>query len=150
MSIIDFVFDVVSSVALDAVFDAVFNVAFNVVFAAVFRCRQVIARGLQELITFEIVDYRDFAKQHSGEFDRIISCEMVRDWKTTPTSASVGALLRSLCFVSLLCAYELDFRETSQCENSIVIIIVGAVGTPSVLVAVYVNIAVVFFLWFLS
>lgn len=39
---------------------------------------QVIARGLQKLVTFELVDYRDFAKQHPGEFDRIISCEMVR------------------------------------------------------------------------
>lgn len=42
------------------------------------RWRQVLARGLQDLITFELVDYRDFAKQHPGEFDRIISCEMVR------------------------------------------------------------------------
>lgn len=39
---------------------------------------QVIARGLQHLVTFELVDYRDFAKKHPGEFDRIISCEMVR------------------------------------------------------------------------
>ena len=38
----------------------------------------MLARGLQDLITFELVDYRDFAKQHPGEFDRIISCEMVR------------------------------------------------------------------------
>ncbi|CAM9399488.1 unnamed protein product [Laminaria digitata] len=38
---------------------------------------KVIARGLQGLITFELVDYRDFAKQHPGEFDRIISCEMI-------------------------------------------------------------------------
>lgn len=40
---------------------------------------QVIERGLQGLVTFELVDYRDFAKQHPGEFDRIISCEMVRE-----------------------------------------------------------------------
>lgn len=38
----------------------------------------MISRGLQNLVTFELVDYRDFAKQHPGEFDRIISCEMVR------------------------------------------------------------------------
>ncbi|CAN0020776.1 unnamed protein product [Ectocarpus sp. 4 AP-2014] len=38
---------------------------------------KVLARGLQDLITFELVDYRDFAKQHPGEFDRIISCEMI-------------------------------------------------------------------------
>jgi cyclopropane-fatty-acyl-phospholipid synthase len=28
-------------------------------------------------MTFELVDYRVFAKQHPGEFDRIISCEMI-------------------------------------------------------------------------
>lgn len=39
----------------------------------------MLARGLQDLITFELVDYRDFAEQHPGEFDRIISCEMVSD-----------------------------------------------------------------------
>ncbi|CAN0082345.1 unnamed protein product [Pylaiella littoralis] len=38
---------------------------------------KVLARGLQDLITFELVDYRDFAEQHPGEFDRIISCEMI-------------------------------------------------------------------------
>ncbi|KAG5191113.1 Mycolic acid cyclopropane synthetase-domain-containing protein [Tribonema minus] len=34
-------------------------------------------RGLEHLITFELVDYRVFARQHRGEFDRIISCEMI-------------------------------------------------------------------------
>ncbi|CAM9124184.1 unnamed protein product, partial [Phaeothamnion confervicola] len=34
-------------------------------------------RGLENLITFELVDYRVFAKHHPGEFDRIISCEMI-------------------------------------------------------------------------
>ncbi|CAN0440695.1 unnamed protein product, partial [Hapterophycus canaliculatus] len=38
---------------------------------------KVAARGLQDLITFELVDYRDFAKQRPGELDRIISCEIV-------------------------------------------------------------------------
>ena len=38
---------------------------------------RVRARGLQHLITFEIIDYRVFAEQHPGEFDRIISVEMI-------------------------------------------------------------------------
>ena len=38
---------------------------------------RVRARGLDHLITFEIVDYRDFAAAHPGEFDRIISVEMI-------------------------------------------------------------------------
>jgi len=38
---------------------------------------RVRSRGLQHLVTFEIVDYRDFAAAHPGEFDRIISVEMV-------------------------------------------------------------------------
>jgi Mycolic acid cyclopropane synthetase len=38
---------------------------------------QVAAAGLSHLMTFELVDYRVFAKQHPGEFDRIISCEMI-------------------------------------------------------------------------
>lgn len=53
-------------------------VHFIFVFGSKNNLRQVLARGLQHLITFELVDYRDFAKQHPGEFDRIISCEMVR------------------------------------------------------------------------
>ena len=58
----------------------------------------MIARGLQELITFEIVDYRDFAKQHPGEFDRIISCEMVRARRDNLTSvAIVAAKASSVC-----------------------------------------------------
>ena len=28
-------------------------------------------------MTFELIDYRVFARQHPGEFDRIISCEMI-------------------------------------------------------------------------
>lgn len=38
---------------------------------------RVKARGLDHLITFEIVDYRAFAAAHKGEFDRILSCEMI-------------------------------------------------------------------------
>jgi cyclopropane-fatty-acyl-phospholipid synthase len=38
---------------------------------------QVAAAGLSHLMTFELVDYRVFAQQHPGEFDRIISCEMI-------------------------------------------------------------------------
>jgi cyclopropane fatty-acyl-phospholipid synthase-like methyltransferase len=38
---------------------------------------RVRARGLDHLITFEIVDYRVFAAAHPGEFDRIISVEMI-------------------------------------------------------------------------
>jgi len=38
---------------------------------------RVAARGLSHLITFEIVDYRVFAASHPGEFDRIISIEMI-------------------------------------------------------------------------
>lgn len=38
---------------------------------------RVRARGLDHLITFEIVDYRVFAADHPGEFDKIISVEMV-------------------------------------------------------------------------
>jgi cyclopropane-fatty-acyl-phospholipid synthase len=35
--------------------------------------------GLQELITFEVVDYRVFArrKENRGKFDRVLSCEMI-------------------------------------------------------------------------
>ena len=38
---------------------------------------RVRARGLAHLITFEIVDYRVFAEQHAGEFNKIISIEMI-------------------------------------------------------------------------
>jgi predicted NAD/FAD-binding protein/cyclopropane fatty-acyl-phospholipid synthase-like methyltransferase len=38
---------------------------------------RVRARGLDHLITFEIIDYRVFAADHPGEFDKIISVEMV-------------------------------------------------------------------------
>jgi cyclopropane-fatty-acyl-phospholipid synthase len=38
---------------------------------------RVRARGLSHLITFEIVDYRVFAEAHKGEFDRILSIEMI-------------------------------------------------------------------------
>jgi cyclopropane fatty-acyl-phospholipid synthase-like methyltransferase len=38
---------------------------------------RVRARGLQHLISFEIIDYRVFAEKHPGEFDRIISVEMI-------------------------------------------------------------------------
>uniref|UniRef100_A0A7S2XUH5 Amine oxidase domain-containing protein n=1 Tax=Fibrocapsa japonica TaxID=94617 RepID=A0A7S2XUH5_9STRA len=38
---------------------------------------RVKARGLGHLITYELVDYRVFADLHPGEFDRIISCEMI-------------------------------------------------------------------------
>jgi cyclopropane fatty-acyl-phospholipid synthase-like methyltransferase len=38
---------------------------------------RVKARGLSHLITFEIVDYRVFAEAHPGEFDKIISVEMI-------------------------------------------------------------------------
>jgi uncharacterized protein len=38
---------------------------------------RVRARGLEHLITFEIIDYRVFAANHPGEFDKIISVEMV-------------------------------------------------------------------------
>jgi predicted NAD/FAD-binding protein/cyclopropane fatty-acyl-phospholipid synthase-like methyltransferase len=39
--------------------------------------KRVRARGLQHLITYEIVDYRVFARDHPGEFDKIISVEMI-------------------------------------------------------------------------
>lgn len=38
---------------------------------------RVKARGLDHLITFEIVDYRVHAERHAGEYDRIISVEMI-------------------------------------------------------------------------
>jgi cyclopropane-fatty-acyl-phospholipid synthase len=38
---------------------------------------RVKARNLQHLIRFEIIDYRIFAQQHKGEFDKIISIEMI-------------------------------------------------------------------------
>jgi len=38
---------------------------------------RVRARGLEHLVSFEIVDYRDFAAAHAGEFDKIISVEMI-------------------------------------------------------------------------
>jgi cyclopropane-fatty-acyl-phospholipid synthase len=35
--------------------------------------------GLQDLITFEVIDYRTFARQprNRGKFDRVLSCEMI-------------------------------------------------------------------------
>jgi cyclopropane-fatty-acyl-phospholipid synthase len=33
--------------------------------------------GLEHLITYELIDYRIFAKVNKGQFDRIISCEMI-------------------------------------------------------------------------
>jgi len=40
---------------------------------------RVKAEGLESLITFEIVDYRVFArrKENRGKFDRVLSCEMI-------------------------------------------------------------------------
>eukprot|EP00616_Rhizochromulina_sp_CCMP1243_P000430 CAMPEP_0118970178 /NCGR_PEP_ID=MMETSP1173-20130426/7124_1 /TAXON_ID=1034831 /ORGANISM="Rhizochromulina marina cf, Strain CCMP1243" /LENGTH=996 /DNA_ID=CAMNT_0006919503 /DNA_START=1 /DNA_END=2991 /DNA_ORIENTATION=- len=34
-------------------------------------------KGLEHLVSFELVDYRTFAAQHPAVFDRIISCEMI-------------------------------------------------------------------------
>ena len=36
-------------------------------------------QGLQDLITFEVIDYRTFARQkrNLGKFDRVLSCEMI-------------------------------------------------------------------------
>lgn len=72
---------------------------------------QVIARGLQELVTFELVDYRDFAKQHPGEFDRIISCEMVRPshWWKVDEMARLDIFLRQ-CSPYLYLLQEEVFR----------------------------------------
>ncbi|KAG7347900.1 cyclopropane-fatty-acyl-phospholipid synthase [Nitzschia inconspicua] len=41
--------------------------------------RRVKAEGLQHLITFEVIDYRTFArrKDNRGKFDRVLSCEMI-------------------------------------------------------------------------
>ncbi|CAM9345742.1 unnamed protein product [Discosporangium mesarthrocarpum] len=39
--------------------------------------QKVRERGLEHLVTFELVDYRVFARKRKGEFDRIISCEMI-------------------------------------------------------------------------
>jgi cyclopropane-fatty-acyl-phospholipid synthase len=57
---------------------------------------RVRARGLAHLITFEIVDYRDFAAAHPGEFDRIISVEMVEAVGHNYFPAFMGALDRLL------------------------------------------------------
>lgn len=41
--------------------------------------KRVKEEGLQSLITFEVVDYRTFArrKENQGRFDRVLSCEMI-------------------------------------------------------------------------
>lgn len=39
--------------------------------------QKVAERNLQHLITFELVDYREFAKRRIQPFDRIVSCEMI-------------------------------------------------------------------------
>jgi len=57
---------------------------------------RVRARGLAHLVTFEIVDYRDFAAAHPGEFDRIISVEMVEAVGHNYFPAFLGALDRLL------------------------------------------------------
>ena len=43
---------------------------------------RVRAKGLQEKISFELIDYRDFAKLSKNQkcFERIISCEMIADF----------------------------------------------------------------------
>jgi cyclopropane-fatty-acyl-phospholipid synthase len=35
--------------------------------------------GLEDLITFEVIDYRTFARrpENQGKFDRVLSCEMI-------------------------------------------------------------------------
>jgi cyclopropane-fatty-acyl-phospholipid synthase len=40
---------------------------------------RVKAQGLEDLITFEVIDYRTFARRPSniGKFDRVLSCEMI-------------------------------------------------------------------------
>jgi cyclopropane fatty-acyl-phospholipid synthase-like methyltransferase len=38
---------------------------------------QVAAAGLSHLMTFELVDYRVFAQQHPGEFDRLLATDGV-------------------------------------------------------------------------
>ena len=57
---------------------------------------RVRARGLEHLITFEIIDYRDFAAAHPGEFDRIISVEMVEAVGHNYFPTFMGALDRLL------------------------------------------------------
>jgi cyclopropane-fatty-acyl-phospholipid synthase len=39
--------------------------------------KRVKALGLEELVRFELIDYRVFADRHAGEFDRIITVEMI-------------------------------------------------------------------------
>jgi cyclopropane-fatty-acyl-phospholipid synthase len=41
--------------------------------------KRVEKEGLQDLITFEVIDYRTFArkKENQGKFDRVLSCEMI-------------------------------------------------------------------------
>jgi cyclopropane-fatty-acyl-phospholipid synthase len=41
--------------------------------------KRVKKEGLQDLITFEVIDYRTFArkKENLGKFDRVLSCEMI-------------------------------------------------------------------------
>ena len=41
--------------------------------------KRVKKEGLEELITFEVIDYRTFArkKENRGRFDRVLSCEMI-------------------------------------------------------------------------
>jgi cyclopropane-fatty-acyl-phospholipid synthase len=41
--------------------------------------KRVKTEGLEDLITFEVIDYRTFArkKENQGKFDRVLSCEMI-------------------------------------------------------------------------
>ena len=57
---------------------------------------RVAARGLGHLITFEIVDYRVFARDHPGEFDKIISVEMVEAVGHNYFPSFMGAIDRLL------------------------------------------------------
>lgn len=41
--------------------------------------QRVRAEGLEHLVTFELVDYREFGErpENAGAFDRVVSCEMI-------------------------------------------------------------------------
>jgi cyclopropane-fatty-acyl-phospholipid synthase len=58
--------------------------------------RRINALGLQDQITLEFVDYRDFARDHPAEFDRVVSVEMVEAVGANHLDSFVGACARLL------------------------------------------------------
>ena len=77
---------------------------------------RVRARGLEHLITFEIVDYRVFAAANPGRFDRIISIEMIEAVGNNYFPSFMASLDRLLAPNGVIALQAITMPETRYAE----------------------------------